>query len=121
MSSETGVHFIGGPLNGKSLWMRLMEINFEIYKVYPTSVYNWAYGIPRIWDVDRLGWSNASSQEDEVETMIELGKQKIAQVTVERGSLLLPLTIVSITEEIELVEGFKVIEVNISALAAIPS
>jgi hypothetical protein len=100
--------------------LRLLEINFRIYKIYPTVTDNWAYGIPKEWPVNRLGWANATMAEFEVEDLLQLGREKLVRTALEHESLLLPLTIKSTLEEVELVEGLSVTQVQLSALAAVP-
>jgi hypothetical protein len=58
--------------------------------------------------------------EFEVEDLLQLGREKLVRTALEHESLLLPLTIKSTLEEVELVEGLSVTQVQLSALAAVP-
>lgn len=129
MSSATAVHFIGGPLGGRSLYLKIMEINFKVYNLYPTILDNQSYGIPKIWEVQKLGYAEVisitsmikNSMFDVIEVAEMIGKEKIEREARARDAVLLPLTIKTQIEDYEFFEGFEVKSVQISALAALPS
>lgn len=129
MSSATAVHFIGGPLGGRSLYLKIMEINFKVYNLYPTILDNQSYGIPKIWEVQKLGYAEVisitsmikNSMFDVIEVAEMIGKEKIKREARARDAVLLPLTIKTQIEDYEFFKGFEVKSVQISALAALPS